>query len=331
MLDPVDLTRELLAIPSPTGHEQAVTAWLADRLSRLGWNVTRQLVADGRENIYARRGPPTVVLSTHLDTVPPDLLVHEDADALYGRGACDAKGIAAAMVAAAEALLAAGETRIALLFVVGEEEGSDGARAAAALEPRGRFIINGEPTENRLVTAQKGALRVNLVATGRAAHSGYPELGDSAIEHLLDALARVRAIPWPEHPLLGPSTLNIGTITAGAAPNVIAPNARAELLLRLVGPSAPMLAAITEAVGPRVIVERVHEIPAVEAPALAGWPSTAVAFASDLPFLTGPWGIGYQLGPGSIHVAHTDREMIRKADLREGAECYRRLAKELLA
>lgn len=330
MIDPVDLTRQLLVIPSPTGHEQAVCAWLAEYLVGLGYSVERQTVTAGRDNLYARRGTPVVVLSTHLDTVPPDVPFREDAATLYGRGSCDAKGLAAAMVAAAERLHDGGEDRVALLFVVGEEDGSDGARAADRLQPKGRFLINGEPTENRLVIAQKGALRITLTASGRAAHSGYPELGESAINHLLDALERIRRIDLPVDPLLGRSTLNIGRIYGGAAPNVLAPSASAELLIRLVGDGAPIRAAVVQAAGENVAVDFPLEIPAHRAPSLPGWDETAVAFASDLPFF-GAWGGGYQLGPGSIHVAHTDGEYLTKQALLDGVDRYEQLARTLLA
>lgn len=330
MIDPIELLRQLLAIPSPTGREHAVTAYLADRLAELGYVVMRQPVSEGRENLFARRADPVVVFSTHLDTVPPEVPFREDATTIYGRGACDAKGIVAAMVAAAEQLHGAGEDRIALLFVVGEENGSDGAHAAARLGPKGRYLINGEPTENRLVVAQKGALRVTLEAAGRASHSGYPELGDSAIDRLLDALERIRRIPLPEAPVFGPSTLNIGTIQGGAAPNVLAPSARAELLVRLVGDSGPLREAIRVAAGEGVSVEFPLEIPPHRAPSLPGWPEMAVAYSSDLPFF-GAWGTGYQLGPGSIHVAHTEREQLRKQDLLEGVSLYQQLATTLLA
>ena len=330
MLDPVDLARELAAIPSPTGHEHAVVAFLADRLRALGWTVDRQPVSGGRDNLYARRSPPVVVLSTHLDTVPPELPFREDADTLHGRGVCDAKGIAAAMVAAAEELAAHGETRVALLFVVGEEDGSDGARRAVALEPKGRYLVNGEPTDNRLVTAQKGTLKVEIDVTGRAAHSGYPELGDSAIDALIDILARVRAIRLPRDPVLGEATINIGRVSGGEAPNVVAPSARAELLVRLVGPDDSIRRAISEAVGPRGSVSFVPGIPPATGAVLPGWSTTTVAFASDLAF-HGAWGRCFQLGPGSIHVAHSDHERIAKAELREGTRLYVRLARELLA
>ncbi|MGH7522696.1 MAG: M20/M25/M40 family metallo-hydrolase [Gemmatimonadales bacterium] len=330
MHDPVDLARALIAIPSPTGREHDVTAFLADHLAELGWQVTRQPVRDGRENLYAHRGNPVVVLSTHLDTVPPELPAWEDDLTLYGRGACDAKGIAAAMIAAAESLVAGGEPGIGLLFVVDEEIGSAGARAAVTLQPKGRCLINGEPTENLLVTAQKGTLGVVLDVRGRAAHSGYPALGDSAIERLLDAVERIRRVPLPTDPELGPSTLNIGRIAGGEAPNVIAPSARAELLIRLVGDDASTRAMVIAAAGPGVEVTFMPGLPPARAAAIPGWPSTTVAFASDLA-IHGSWGTCYQLGPGSIHVAHTQDEQISKRELREGAELYVRLAKTLLA
>lgn len=330
MTDVLELTRALLAIPSPTGAEHAVTAWLADYLGRRGWLVERQPVRDGRENIYAHRGAPVVVFSTHLDTVPPDVPFSETATHIHGRGSCDAKGIAATMVAAAEVLIASGESRVGLLFVVGEENGSDGAKVAFLLEPKGRFIINGEPTENRLVTGQKGVLRVTLNATGVAAHSGYPELGDSAIDRLLDALVAIRQIPLPTDPVLGPCTLNVGRIEGGAAPNVVAPSAQAELMVRLVGESGPIRDAIAEAVGARVHVAFPLEIPVLRAPPLAGYREATVAYGSDLPFF-GAWGTGYQLGPGTIHVAHTDRENISKQELLSGVTQYVELARTLLA
>ncbi|MES2123084.1 MAG: M20/M25/M40 family metallo-hydrolase [Gemmatimonadota bacterium] len=326
----LDLTRSLLAIPSPTGSEHAVTAWLAAHLERGGWQVTRQAVRDGRENIYAHHGAPQVVLSTHLDTVPPEVPFSERDGRIFGRGACDAKGIAAAMVTAAEQLYAAGERRVGLLFVVGEENGSDGARAAVTLEPKGRFIVNGEPTENLLVTGQKGVLRVSLHATGVAAHSGYPELGDSAITRLLDALQAVREIPLPHDPVLGACTINIGTITGGAAPNVVAPSASAELMVRLVGPSQPILDAILAAVSGRVAVDFPLEIPVMRAPPLDGYRETTVAFGSDLPFYTA-WGTGYQLGPGTIHLAHTSQESIGTQELIDAVEAYVVITRKLLS
>ena len=331
-MDPIALTRSLVALDTPTGAEGPATDLLNDTLVQLGWRIQRQPVGPGRDNLYAWREPPEVVFSTHLDCVPPYLPLREDTDTLWGRGTCDAKGIAAAMVAAAERLAAEGERRIGLLFVVGEEDGSDGAVAAGALQPKGRFLINGEPTEGRLVVGQKGALRVELRAAGRAAHSGYPADGESALLPLLDTLERIRRLPLAVDPVLGPATLNIGTLRAGAAPNVIPPDAVAQLLVRTVGPSAALREAIAACAAPGVTVGFPLEIPSYRAtePAPDGWDTTVVSYGSDLPFLTA-WGHGYQLGPGTIRVAHTDHEHIRKADLLDGVDRYTALARDLLA
>jgi acetylornithine deacetylase len=281
--------------------------------------------------VYAYREAPALVYSTHLDCVPPYVPFREDDEWLHGRGTCDAKGLAAAMVAAAERLAERGERRIGLLFVVGEENGSDGARAAAALEPKGRFLINGEPTENRLSIGQKGSLRVDLHATGRAAHSAYPEEGESAVAALLDTVERIRRMPLPRDPLLGLSTLNVGLIRGGVAPNVLAPEASAQILIRTVEPTESLKAVVRGLAAPGVSVSFPVELPFHKGGAApAGWETTVVSYASDLPFLTS-WGECYQLGPGTIRVAHTAEEHIRKADLLHGVDLYVRLASDLLA
>jgi acetylornithine deacetylase len=331
MSDPLELTRRLVAVETPTWGENAATDILDGHLRALGYRVTRQPVIGDRANLYAYREKPEVVFSTHLDCVPPYVPLREDDEFIHGRGSCDAKGLAAAMIVAAEGLRRTGERRVGLLFIVGEENGSDGAMAAATLEPRGRWLINGEPTENVLSIGQKGVLRADLTATGRAAHSGYPELGISAVDALLDTIARIRAISLPRHPVLGPSTLNIGRIEGGVAPNVIAPAAHARLLFRTVAPTGSLRTAIEQALAPGVGVAFPLEIPFHLSEAPAGWESGVVAFTSDLPFLDGPWGTGFQMGPGSIRVAHTDHEHIRKADLLGGVERYAQLARDLLA
>jgi acetylornithine deacetylase len=331
LADAFELTRALVSLETPTGAEGPATDLLDRALALGGYRTVRQPVSPGRDNLLAFREPPALVFSTHLDCVPPYLPLSEDADAIRGRGSCDAKGLAAAMVAAAERLAAGGERRIALLFLVGEENGSDGARAAADLEPRGRFLINGEPTENRLSIGQKGSLRVDLQAAGRAAHSAYPEEGESAVAALLDTIERIRRMPLPRDPLLGPSTLNVGLIRGGVAPNVLAPEASAQILMRTVEPTATLQAAIRTLAAPGVSVTFPAELPSYKGgTAPAGWDTTVVSYASDLPFLTG-WGECYQLGPGTIKVAHTAREHIRKTDLLRGVDLYVRLATDLLA
>jgi acetylornithine deacetylase len=331
LADAFGLTRALVALETPTGSEGPATDLLESTLRGAGYRTVRQPVTPGRDNLLAFREPPALVFSTHVDCVPPYLPLSEDADSIHGRGSCDAKGLAAAMVAAAERLAAGGERRIGLLFLVGEENGSDGARMAAGLEPRGRFLINGEPTENRLSIGQKGSLRVDLRATGRAAHSAYPDEGQSAVAMLLDTIERIRQMPLPRDPLLGSSTLNVGLIEGGVAPNVLAPEASAQILIRTVEPTGPLKAAIQALAGPGVAIGFPVELPSHKAGAApAGWDTTVVSYASDLPFLAS-WGECYQLGPGTIKVAHTALEHIRKADLLRGVELYVRLATDLLA
>lgn len=331
-MDPVDLTRDLVALPSPSGAEGDVVDRVHQILAAAGWTVRRQPVAPGRDNLYATLDAPLVVLSTHLDVVPPHLPVREDEEWIHGRGACDAKGIAAAMMTAADQLRREGERRVGLLFVVGEEDGSQGALAAAELEPRGRFLVNGEPTEGRLSIGQKGALRLVLEADGIAAHSAYPDEGRSAVHLLLDALERIRAVPLPSDPLLGECTLNVGRVEGGVAPNVLAPSASASLLVRTVEPSARLreaFAAAVAPVGPHLRLTFPLDIPAVRSEPLPGWEAVTVRYTSDLALLAS-WGKGYQLGPGTIRVAHTDGERIRKSELREAVEAYVRLCRQLL-
>jgi acetylornithine deacetylase len=327
-MDPIALARDLVAIPSVTGDEAKVVAFLAGVLEAEGYSVRRHPVTPGRDVLYATLDRPELVFSTHLDVVPPVLPVGEDDEWLYGRGSCDAKGIAATMVSAALRLRDLGERRIGLLFMVGEEQGGDGAQACATLEPKGRFLVNGEPTENRLSIGQKGAICLRLTASGVAAHSAYPEEGRSAIELLLDALQRIRSLALPTDPLLGETTLNIGLIEGGVAPNVIPAHAGATLLFRTVTDTADLEARVRAAAG-QLTVERVFQFAPVRSRPLAGWETTTVKYASDLSHLAA-WGEGYQLGPGTIRVAHTAAERIRKADIHEGVERYVQLARQLL-
>jgi len=338
-IDPIQLTRQLCEIESTTYHEGKVGDFLADYLASRGWAVEKTPVpqpsenADGgaRWNVYAGVGgqTPDLVFSTHMDTVPPYIPFSEDADFLYGRGVSDAKGIIAAQVAAAEALRAAG-FRIGILIVSGEERDSAGA-GVANLAPKGsRFLINGEPTDNRLALASKGALRASFKATGKMAHSAYPELGESAVHKLIEALAKVLALPMPELEGIGPSTLNIGQINGGHAPNVVADKAEAQVLVRLVGDSAPMKAALREAAAGLAEVDFTLDVPFVRMRAIEGLPTMVAKFSTDIPQLTN-WGEPLLLGPGSIHVAHTPFEKLAKKELLEAVELYVRVAKQLLA
>jgi acetylornithine deacetylase len=271
-----------------------------------------------------------VTLSTHLDTVPPYVAPKLDGDRLYGRGACDAKGIAAAMLAAADRLADAGEDRVDLLLVVGEEKGSDGARAANHLPATSRFLINGEPTESRLASGAKGSLRVTVKTRGREAHSAYPHLGQSAIEPMLELLPTVRSVPLPTDAVLGDTTVNIGTIRGGTEANIIPGECEAELMFRLVGDVAPVKATIEAWARDRAEITYGSYIPAQHFHVVPGFEVAPVAYTSDIPLL-GRWGTPLMFGPGSIHVAHTPNEHIDVRELRESVTTYERLVRSLLA
>jgi len=356
------LTRELVDVDSVTGREREVGELLEGRLRKLAESadggggggeggegrgravVERMAVGgelgepgergepdegSGRFNLFASWGEPVVVLSTHMDTVPPFFPSSEDAEHIYGRGACDAKGIIAAMLAAAARLLADGVRGFGVLLVVGEETDSAGAEAANR-QPRGAsYLVNGEPTENRLAAGTKGALYLAVEADGRAAHSAYPELGDSAVDGLLAALARLRAVPLPSAPVLGETTLNIGTLAGGRAANVVADRARAEVMVRTVGDTARLRADLAAALAPARVSE-VRETPAMRLRTLPGFATTVVKYTSDIPRL-GAWGEPLLLGPGSIHVAHTPEERVPKRQLVEAVGLYRDLVLRLLA
>lgn len=342
-IDAIQLTKQLVNIESTTYHEAPAGEFLAELLAGLGYAVERQNVPQPdlaktpgggfgpRFNVYGGKAgvTPELVFSTHMDTVPPFLgECREDDEFLYGRGTCDAKGIIAAQVAAAERLRAQG-ANVGLLFVVGEERDSAGAKVANENAKASRFLINGEPTDNRLALASKGCLRVEIRAHGKMAHSAYPELGDSAIEKLLAALEDVRKLELPVVEGIGDTTLNVGLLHGGRAPNVIADEAEAHCLVRLVGPGEPIREAIVKAVAGRADVEFSLELPFVQMRAVEGLPTMVAKFTTDIPSLTN-WGEPFLLGPGSIHVAHTPRECIRKSELLECVELYVRLAENLL-
>ena len=329
-LDSVALTRSLVDIDSTTGREGEAGGWLSRYLSDRGYIVTEQPVSDGRFNVYARLDtPPAIVFSTHFDCVPPFFPSREERGLIFGRGSCDAKGILAAQVAAADRLRQAGETRVGLLFVVGEERGSDGARVANEQAPEGvRFLINGEPTDNRLGAATRGIHRVRLHASGRAAHSSFPELGDSAIDKLLDALMVIRGVGLPEDPLLGRTHYTVGLIEGGVAPNVVSPSASAELLFRTVGEGAKVREALHVVEG-LVSIEHVLDIGAVRMHTLPGFETAVFPYTTDVPLLT-KWGKPILVGPGSIHVAHTDHEHLSLDELHAAVGLYESLAKRLL-
>jgi acetylornithine deacetylase len=335
-MDCYALTRALVDLDSTTGQEKPVVDYLFAHLSELGarynGRIERMSAAPERDNLLLLFGEPVVTLSTHMDTVPPYFSSSDDGAFIRGRGACDAKGIIAAMVASAESLLETGTRNFGLLFVVGEERDSSGAKAAA-VSPRGsRFLINGEPTQNRLALGSKGALRYEIIARGKLAHSAYPELGHSAIHSLLDALREIRAIPLPSDSLLGRSTLNVGTIHGGRAPNVVADEARAEIMFRLVEDAEPLRAAVAHVAAQNNVEAReVLHCSAVHLSSMEGLPTTVVAFTTDIPTFNGAWGKPFLLGPGSIHDAHTSEERIDKKELSDAVGIYARMVRQLLA
>jgi len=329
-MDVVSFTRQLVDIESITGNERRVGEFLYAELSRLGYRVSKMPARDDAFNVWAtspEQAKPAVVLSTHMDTVPPFIPSSEDESCIYGRGSCDAKGIIAAQIAAAERLRS-NQTYVGLLFLVGEERDSVGAKVANTQSCGNKFLINGEPTENQLALASKGSLRVQITAQGRMAHSAYPQLGESAIEKLLDALARLRNIPLPSNPDIGPCTLNIGMISGGRAPNVIPDHARAELLYRLVGPTEQLREQIKKAVAGLARAEFTLEIPFMRLHTVDGLPTMIAAFTTDIPALTN-WGKPLLVGPGSIHVAHTEREYVDKKQLQQAVDLYCDLATNL--
>jgi acetylornithine deacetylase len=333
-MDVIALTRALVDIESITDNEERVGEFLFGYLRELasatGGSVEKMDVAPHRFNVFAHWGEPAVTLSTHIDTVPPFFPSSEDDTDVWGRGACDTKGIIASMIKAVENLLAAGTRTLGLLFVVGEERNSVGAYTAAK-QPRGsRYLINGEPTENKLALGSKGALRYEIEARGRMAHSAYPELGESATEKLLDALNAMRQIRLPVDELLGASTMNIGTLTGGRAPNIIPDYAKAEVFIRLVDSGDSTTAAVAEAVAGKAEPSEVLRIPALRLGALDGFETTVVAYTTDIPAFGGAWGQPFLLGPGTIHVAHTTEERIPKKQLFEAIELYQGLVRRLL-
>jgi len=329
----VELTRRLIDIPSVSGDEEAVARFLGGQLEQLGYGVEYLESAPGRPGLFASTdAAPRIVFCTHLDTVPPFFASSEDDEFVYGRGACDAKGIIAAQIAAAHRLRAEGIRELALLFVVDEERGSIGARAANGhpAARQCRWLVVGEPTENKLATGSKGSLRVLLRTDGTGGHSAYPERGRSAIHTLLDVLEDVRVIAWPVAPEFGETTCNIGIIAGGAGANVIAPDARAELHIRLVTDAAPVRALLEGAVRGRARIEYLSATPPVRLTAVPGFDTCVVGFTTDVPHLSN-WGAPLLVGPGSIHDAHTAGERIAKADLERGVELYVQLARTLHA
>jgi acetylornithine deacetylase len=330
-MNPFALTRQLIDISSLTGEEETVAQFLATHLERLGYDVERQHVTGDRFNIIATTSDqPQIVFSTHMDTVPAFIPSSEDAEYIYGRGSCDAKGIIAAQIHAAERLRANGLNTIGLLFTVDEELSSAGAQIANnhPLARECRFLINGEPTDNRLAIGTKGSLRLIITTAGRAAHSAYPEAGDSAIEKLLDVLNDIRACDWPSDEFFGETTCNIGVLNGGTRPNVIPDHARAELQIRLATDIEQVKRMVEQAIAGRAQVEYASAHDPVRLFSVSGFDDCVVRFTTDVPYLSN-WGQALLLGPGSILDAHTEHERIAKHELERAIDLYVALAKKL--
>jgi acetylornithine deacetylase len=332
-MDLTGLTRQLIDIPSLTGDEKAVGEFLATHLASLGYNVELQEAGADRFNVIATTGEaPRIVFSTHMDTVPPFIASSEDGEYIYGRGACDAKGIVAAQVFAAEQLREVGMNGVGFLFTVDEELSSNGAQAANKhpLARECRFLINGEPTDNRLAIGTKGSLRFIITTEGRAAHSAYPEAGESAVEKLLDILQDIRACEWPGDDFFGDTTCNIGVLNGGTRPNVIPDHARAELQIRLATDIERIKRMVEQAVAGRAHVEYASAHDPVRLFSVAGFDDCVVRFTTDVPYLAN-WGKPLLIGPGSIFDAHTEHERIAKHELERAVDLYVALAKKLNA
>ncbi len=322
------LTRQLVDIPSITGEESAAADFLLNLLSKDGWQCERQPVTEGRFNVLAVRQPPKVILTTHIDTVPPFIPSWEDDEFVYGRGSCDAKGIAAAMIGAASELASEGRTDVGLLFVVGEETYSDGAIAAARLTPRVPFFIDGEPTDNDLVTGHKGMVIARLEATGIAAHSGYPERGESAIAKLVEVLNDLLQWQFPSDPLLGQASVNIGKIQGGVAINVIPDSAQADIMIRTVAPSESYVGRLRQITENRCRLTVTKTTEPQKMLAVEGFAQKVVGYGTDIPALR-PLGQPLLLGPGSIFDAHTPTEKIAKKALEQGVDLYKMIIRKL--
>ena len=328
IMNALELTKELIKIESISGNELAIANFLADYLDHIGFTIELQEAEAGRPNVYAKCGEPQVVLSTHTDTVPPYVELQEDDEYIYGRGACDTKGLMAAMLKAAEALLAENVTDFGMLLVVGEENGSVGAKVANHIENRSRYLINGEPTESKLALGSKGAMRAIVKAQGRAAHSAYPHMGESAIEKLLDILNDVRQAELPSNDILGATTVNIGLMSGGVAANVIPPAAEAELMFRVVTDTGSLKSILEKMVNNRAIIEYGFQCEPVFMEKIEGYETDVVSFTTDIPALTN-WGKPLLFGPGSILDAHTANEKIAKQDILAAVDIYKAMVKQL--
>jgi acetylornithine deacetylase len=320
----IELTKALMDIPSLTEDEKELGLFVSDYLARKGFSVEKQYVTDDRFNVVAIMGTPKVLLCTHLDTVPPYIPFSEDDVFIYGRGACDAKGIMAAMLVAGDRLALEKNRNFGYLFTVGEEVESIGARVAGRSGLRAEYLIVGEPTDNKLALGHKGNLTFSLMAAGRAAHSAYPEQGESAVDKLLDVLHDLRHADFGTDPVLGKATINIGVIAGGVRANVVPDQAMAKIVLRAVTAADEVEACIREVIGNRVNLEIINKVDPQRMIEVEGFPTTVVSFGTDIPYLRGV-GKPLLIGPGSILTAHSQQERIAKGELDDAVMIYYQL------
>lgn len=330
----LELTRHLISLPSVTGDEQLAVDWMKQLFTKWGWEYETIAVTDNRENLFVSFGTPEIVFTTHLDVVPaPDTLFvpRLEGDRLYGRGACDAKGIAATMLVTARELQEQGADNFGILFVVGEEVSGDGARkAATVLKNRGiEYIINGEPTEGKVLVAHKGDYIFEIECEGKACHSGYPALGNDANQRLASLVSDLYTTPWGEHEVLGDATLNVGLFSGGVAMNVVSPRASATCYIRTVEPSDIVARRVLESVGDRAEVRETWRADPSFLTEVPGFEYGVAAYSTDIPNFRELGAQAVLYGPGTIHVAHTGDEHITASAIAEALVGYEKIFRHL--
>ncbi|KAF9942092.1 hypothetical protein BGZ75_001124 [Mortierella antarctica] len=334
--------KALVSISCITENESPCTEYLQAHLTKLGYTVELQKIAPGRENVLAYLGKgrnPKVLFNTHIDVVPPYIEYREDDENVYGRGSSDAKGSMAAQVQAVEELRREGkvaEGDIGFLFVVGEEVDHIGMVKANDLGLTPDYLIVGEPTESRLALGHKGVLRLNISIEGKAAHSGYPELGISANDKLIDLLSKLKALDLPEDSYFGKTTMNIGMIRGGLAANIVPAFATAGISFRIATSTQDVLDLVDKVIPQeqqlkdKITIERLTCWEPVRCHSVPGFETFVANYFTDIPsFLTAKHSLLF--GPGSILCAHAPHEYINKKELIAAVGSYKDIVLKLFA